>query len=103
LLSIFVHVTICELHFPPHPDRLPKLNIDASTITVSGFESGGAVAIQLQVAFSSGLKGCGAIASPPFACATQDQKFYSCTTNPSQINMNQLYVFTSYVEKKKMD
>lgn len=48
---------------------LPKVNIDTSTITVSGVSSGAYLAAQLQVAYSSTFKGMGSIAGGPYLCA----------------------------------
>jgi poly(3-hydroxybutyrate) depolymerase len=48
---------------------LPALKVDASTITVSGLSSGGYMATQLHVAWSSVFKGAGVIAAGPYYCA----------------------------------
>jgi poly(3-hydroxybutyrate) depolymerase len=49
---------------------LPQLNIDTSQTTVSGASSGGYMAVQLHVAYSSRFaKGVAAIAGGPFNCA----------------------------------
>jgi hypothetical protein len=49
---------------------LPALNIDATQTTVSGISSGGYMAVQLHVAYSSRFqKGAAAIAGGPFNCA----------------------------------
>ncbi|MBL8525768.1 MAG: hypothetical protein JNN20_18965 [Betaproteobacteria bacterium] len=49
---------------------LPQLNIDKSQTTVSGISSGGYMAVQLHVAYSSRFaKGVAAIAGGPFNCA----------------------------------
>ena len=52
---------------------LPKLKIDQSQITLSGFSSGGYMAVQLHVAYSNTFKGVGVIAGGPmraiFVCA----------------------------------
>jgi predicted peptidase len=48
---------------------LPSLKINKDTVTVSGVSSGGAMAIQLHVAFSSIFKGVGAFAALPYYCA----------------------------------
>ncbi len=50
--------------------ELPKLNIDKSQTTVSGISSGGYMAVQLHVAYSSRFqKGAAVIAGGPFNCA----------------------------------
>ncbi len=49
---------------------LPKLNIDASQTTVSGVSSGGYMAVQLHVAYSSRFaKGAAVVAGGPYNCA----------------------------------
>jgi len=48
---------------------LPALGADAGTVTVSGISSGAYMAVQLQVAHSSLVKGAGVIAGGPYECA----------------------------------
>lgn len=48
---------------------LPKLNVDYSSLTVSGLSAGGAMAIQIHVAYSSLFTGVGVFAGIPFNCA----------------------------------
>ena len=48
---------------------LPSFNIDTNQISVSGFSSGGYMAVQFDVAFSSILRGAGTIAGGPYYCA----------------------------------
>ncbi|MCW7537224.1 hypothetical protein OOT46_05085 [Aquabacterium sp. A7-Y] len=49
---------------------LPQLSIDASQVGVSGLSSGGYMAVQLHVAYSSTFKrGAGVVAGGPFYCA----------------------------------
>src|ERR1700751_4545651 len=48
---------------------LPSFNIDTNHISVSGLSSGGYMAVQFEVAFSSILKGAGIIAGGPYYCA----------------------------------
>jgi poly(3-hydroxybutyrate) depolymerase len=65
---------------PPPPTTLPDgavvtstpppaLNIDVSQTSVSGMSSGGYMAVQFGVAFSSIVKGIGVFAGGPFGCA----------------------------------
>jgi poly(3-hydroxybutyrate) depolymerase len=50
-------------------DQLPRLSIDPSGITVSGLSSGGFMAVQLHVAYSSTFKrGAGVVAGGPYYC-----------------------------------
>lgn len=50
-------------------ERLPALNADATSITVSGVSSGGYMAVQMQVAHSATVRGAGVIAAGPYDCA----------------------------------
>lgn len=50
-------------------ERLPPLNADITQTSVSGISSGGAMAVQFHVAYSSLVKGAGVLAGVPFACA----------------------------------
>lgn len=55
---------------PAPASTLPVLNIDKSDTTVSGISSGGYMAVQLHVAYSSVFaKGVASIAGGPFYCA----------------------------------
>ena len=50
-------------------DPLPRLAIDPAGITVSGLSSGGFMAVQLHVAYSSTFKrGAGIVAGGPYYC-----------------------------------
>ena len=50
--------------------ELPALQLDKTQTTVSGLSSGGYMAVQLHVAFSSVFaKGAGVVAGGPFYCA----------------------------------
>jgi poly(3-hydroxybutyrate) depolymerase len=63
-------------------DRLSGYAAEIATVTVSGFSSGGYMAIQVQVAHSSRVKGVAALAAGPYYCA-QDSlwaAYYNCTT-----------------------
>ena len=51
---------------------LPALNADPAETSVSGLSSGGYMAVQFGVAFSSLIKGAGIIAGGPYFCAQGD-------------------------------
>ncbi len=53
--------------------RLPSLNIDLAQTSVSGLSSGGYMAVQFHVAFSSIVRGAGIVAGGPYYCAQDDQ------------------------------
>jgi len=52
---------------------LPKLNINIQETSVSGLSSGGYMAAQFHIAYSSIVKGAGVIAGGPYFCARDDQ------------------------------
>jgi poly(3-hydroxybutyrate) depolymerase len=54
-------------------EPLPALNVDITQSSVSGLSSGGYMAVQFEVAFSSVLKGAGIIAGGPYYCAQGDE------------------------------
>jgi poly(3-hydroxybutyrate) depolymerase len=62
-------VCACAAVSTVHAAPLPALKIDASSVTVSGLSSGGYMATQLHVAWSSVFKGAGVIAAGPYYCA----------------------------------
>lgn len=51
---------------------LPRLDVRADAMTVSGISSGGAMAMQLHVAHSARIRGAGILAAPAYACALSD-------------------------------
>jgi poly(3-hydroxybutyrate) depolymerase len=66
-------------------DRLAGQAADIGTLTVSGLSSGGYMAIQMQVAHSSRVKGVAVFAAGPYYCAQGSlwAAYYNCTT-PSE-------------------
>jgi poly(3-hydroxybutyrate) depolymerase len=51
------------------PDTLPALGADPNRVSVSGLSSGGFMALQYAVAFSSSTIGVGVVAGGPYNCA----------------------------------
>lgn len=73
--------------------ELPALNIDKTQTTVSGLSSGGYMAVQTHVAFSSTFaKGAGVIAGGPYYCAqgSVSTATGACMATPSSINVDTL-------------
>ncbi|CAB3799365.1 hypothetical protein LMG28614_04950 [Paraburkholderia ultramafica] len=72
---------------PSTPQPLPALNIDISQTSVSGISSGGFMAVQLAVAYSSIIKGVGVVAAGPYYCSQNDLLIAtsrcSCTIQPA--------------------
>jgi poly(3-hydroxybutyrate) depolymerase len=50
-------------------ERLPGHAADSASFTVSGLSAGGYMAVQMQIAHSSRVRGVGAIAAGPYYCA----------------------------------
>ncbi|CAN7414300.1 fibronectin type III domain-containing protein [Pseudoduganella sp. LjRoot289] len=68
----FVLATLLAAGLPAHaaPVPLPSYNVDIAQTSVSGLSSGGFMAVQLHVAFSSTFKaGAGIVAGGPYYCA----------------------------------
>ncbi|CAF3895029.1 unnamed protein product [Rotaria sp. Silwood2] len=51
-------------------------------VTVSGISSGGAMAIQLHMAYSNDISGCGILAGPPYYCAGNLMAATACMSGP---------------------
>ena len=73
-LSIVVRASACALALASTAAlaavNLPQLNIDTTQTSVSGLSSGGFMAVQLHVGYSSTFKkGAGIVAGGPFYCA----------------------------------
>ena len=66
-LAIFVACTAA--HAADSPQSLGRYAADSSKVTVSGISSGGYMAAQLGVAYSSLFSGVGVIAAGPYGCA----------------------------------
>jgi len=61
---------------------LKSYNVDIKETSVSGISSGANFAVQMQVAFSSFIKGAGIVAGGPFHCGAEHLMLY-CMTLPS--------------------
>ncbi len=78
--------------------KLPHLNIDPSTISISGVSSGGFMAVQMQVAYSHLFKGgVGVIAGGPYYCAEGKaaMSIFRCMKNYSQVPVDKLVKITN--------
>jgi len=73
-----------------------RVQVDPKSITISGISSGGAMATQLQVAYSSVISGSAIFASPPYFCA-QNSLLYAvgeCLNQPELISISTLETYT---------
>jgi hypothetical protein len=75
-------------------------HIDPNGRSVSGVSSGGYMAVQVHVAFSSLLKGAGVVAGGPFFCSNADIEIAltACMRVPEMIVLSELYFITSEFE-----
>ena len=77
LLTLF----ICLIVTPAHAQaELEEYHIDRARITVSGISSGGYMAVQLGVAYSSVFSGVGVFAAGPYGCADTGGSVHSNVT-----------------------
>jgi poly(3-hydroxybutyrate) depolymerase len=72
--------------------NLKQYNINTSAITVSGVSSGGAMAIQVHVSYSSVFSGIGIFAGPPWFCAFDQVSLAltACTADPTLLDLSVL-------------
>jgi poly(3-hydroxybutyrate) depolymerase len=64
----------CGAQEAPARTRLPALGIAPDSVTVSGFSSGGNMAVQFHVAHSSLVHGAGILAAGPYDCAEDSMR-----------------------------
>lgn len=82
-------------------DPLPRLGLDRSQITASGLSSGGYMAVQLHIAYSSTFRGAGVVAGGPYRCA-ENSFFHAigrCMARPADIDVNHLLSITQQSAK----
>jgi poly(3-hydroxybutyrate) depolymerase len=87
---------------PFAPTRaLTKLNIDPTTITVSGVSSGAFMGVQLHVAHSDIISGVGAIAGGIYSCSEGQvaTAITTCMSFPGTINSNKYINIAKQNEK----
>jgi len=67
--TVFALAIGCPLEtIAQNPVPLPAYNVDPSQVSVSGFESGSSMAMQLGIAYSSRIMGIGAFVGHPYDC-----------------------------------
>lgn len=71
------------------PSKLPVLNVDKNSVTVSGVSAGGFMAIQLNVALSTIFKGAASVAGGTYWCAEGSvlKAQFDCMKKPASINV----------------
>lgn len=72
-MTLKIHLTACALLLctvsAAAQQPLPRLGVSTNDVTVSGISSGGYMAGQFQVAYSSIVRGAGIVAGGPYYCA----------------------------------
>jgi hypothetical protein len=94
--SLFLLFTVLYLLLlsNAHSQKLKKYNVDQTNgLTVSGVSAGGAMAIQLHLAYSKTFTGMAAFAGPPYWCAQGDVAIAlsACMEFPELIDLNVLH------------
>ena len=82
LMKLFAAVTALSAGAAMAAVNLPAYNVDTSKTTVSGLSSGGFMANQLGIAYSSLFKGVGVFAAGPYMCAGLSN-YTACMYNAS--------------------
>lgn len=83
--SFFLGVLLIALSSNANCQRLNGFNIDTSKVTASGVASGGSVASQFHIAYSSLVSGVGIISGPPFYCAASSLTIATTTCMSSLV------------------
>lgn len=79
----------------PWAAPLAAYNVDPATVTVSGISSGGIMAVQAHVAYSTTFRGAAIFAGTPYYCAEAKLgNFNRCTFMPASIPVGQLAAIT---------
>ncbi|XP_039269886.2 poly(3-hydroxybutyrate) depolymerase-like isoform X2 [Styela clava] len=76
----------------PNEGKLGSYNIDTAAISVSGFSSGGFMAVQLHVIESDTFMGAGVVAGGPYNCAhdSLSNSLTACMSSPYMIQAKSL-------------
>jgi poly(3-hydroxybutyrate) depolymerase len=83
--------------------ELPSYNVISNSTTISGLSSGGYMAVQFQVAYSSMIVGASSIAGGPYGCSDLNinRALFACMTMPQQIDVNKLVTLAKRYESDK--
>ena len=71
LLALLIGV-LTPMSGAPAPISLPRYNVDRTQTSLSGLSAGGYMAVQMQIAHSSIIKGAGIFAAGPYQCSEGD-------------------------------
>jgi Fibronectin type III domain len=107
LVAVSMLVT-CSHAAAVEPDALDTFNVDLATTSVSGISSGGYMANQFHVAYSSIVVGAGILAAGPYYCAKGNvaTALTDCTTptaaNPPDVSYS-VRVTQDYASRAEID
>ncbi len=90
-------ISALGISLPLHAaEPLKTYNVDIHQTSVSGLSSGGYMAVQMDVAYSSIMKGAGIIAGGPYFCAQGNLStaLGTCASASSAIDLNKLITAT---------
>lgn len=102
LFTVVLIILFVKMYFTYAATELPTLNIDRNSISISGISAGGAMSIQMHIAYSETFKGgAGVIAGGPFYCAENDidKARDRCMLGKHQIPLERLELITKRWEK----
>jgi len=87
----------CSESTSQHAARLPRVEIEPGTVTVSGISAGGYMAVQFHIAYSGLVNGAGVIAAGPYYCAESSLQLAlgRCMQGDDEIPTDQLITLTS--------
>lgn len=96
MLPFFVLLFAMEGTSNALPPPLGSYGADADQVSVSGFSSGGYMAVQVHVAYSETIMGVGVVGGGPYYCAQANvvTAMTACMQSPSLINVELLQQIT---------
>ena len=101
VFSFFINVPLALTESPPREplSPLPRLKIEKERITVSGISSGGFFANQMQVAFSSTIRGSAIVAGGVYGCSLGNEKRVSlCMQKAEEVELAEIFQKTKEQE-----
>ncbi|XP_077985961.1 poly(3-hydroxybutyrate) depolymerase-like [Glandiceps talaboti] len=97
-IAIFVFILVVSKSASVDP--LKGYNANPNMVSVSGLGSGGYMAVQVQVAYSADIMGCGTLAAGPYHCAKGStiRALNACADSPQDIDVPDLIAHTYSME-----
>lgn len=92
-MKFLLAFAILLLSFSSSCTSLARSDRESPEVTVSGISSGAFMAVQLQVALSSKIKGVGTVAGGPYWCAQGGRHSLLCMFTPARVRVESLQDF----------